>query len=107
MLPTLDYATPACASPCVRNDIMSVEQLDPTVGYTTTGDWRSGARCRGTDPHLFFAVQPQLVARAKQLCRECAVRSQCLHHALSCETEGIWGGRTAEERRHDVTDIRS
>jgi WhiB family redox-sensing transcriptional regulator len=107
MLPTPDHPAPTYPAPYNQDDATDAGQLDPAGTFTTTGDWRSGARCRGADPQLFFAVQPQMVARAKQLCRECDVRSQCLHHALSCEFDGIWGGRTADERRDNVIDIRS
>ena len=36
--------------------------------------------------------------RAKAICRGCAVRTQCLQHALAAEDFGVWGGTTASER---------
>ncbi|MDT2005832.1 WhiB family transcriptional regulator [Rhodococcus opacus] len=37
---------------------------------------------------------------AKQVCRGCPVRAQCLDHALEArESHGIWGGYTEDERR--------
>jgi WhiB family transcriptional regulator, redox-sensing transcriptional regulator len=39
--------------------------------------------------------------RAKQVCSGCAVRDECLDHALrSGERYGVWGGLTDAERRH-------
>ena len=39
-------------------------------------------------------------SRAKAVCSECPVRTECLEHALnSDERYGIWGGLTDRERR--------
>jgi hypothetical protein len=38
--------------------------------------------------------------RAKAICRDCAVRRECLDYAMSIrELHGIWGGLTEAERR--------
>jgi WhiB family redox-sensing transcriptional regulator len=38
-------------------------------------------------------------ARAKRICAECPVRSECLDYALSIrEPHGIWGGLNESER---------
>jgi WhiB family redox-sensing transcriptional regulator len=38
--------------------------------------------------------------RAKSICRVCPVIAQCLRHALRAdEPYGVWGGRSAAERR--------
>lgn len=69
-------------------------------------DWRDRIRCRGVDPELFFPVGhgPADVIqeeRAKVLCRQCPVRAECLTWAQTTGQEhGIWGGLTADERRH-------
>lgn len=48
--------------------------------------------CR-TDPELWFAESPADVELAKQLCRECPVRAQCLAGAMDrAEPWGVWGG---------------
>jgi WhiB family redox-sensing transcriptional regulator len=60
--------------------------------------WRSEANCAGADVQLFFADQSRLIARAKQICRDCAVQRDCLCHALQVGADGIWGGLTARER---------
>lgn len=62
-------------------------------------NWRAAARCRTSDAEgLFVAGARQREAR--QLCRGCAVRTECLAHALDNRIEfGVWGGMTERERR--------
>lgn len=80
----------------------------PTLSSSTgrdAQDWRRGAACRGADPELFYPASEmgpgrRQVERAKQVCRRCPVRDQCLAHALNRgELYGVWGGTTAGERR--------
>lgn len=61
------------------------------------------AACRGMDPDVFF---PRLgagraeVDRARVVCRECVVRSECGDYAdRAGETAGIWGGLTGKQRQ--------
>ena len=54
--------------------------------------WQDYANCLGVDPDLFFpsVVRPR---EAKEVCRGCIVRAQCLEYALvHSEKFGIWGG---------------
>lgn len=83
------------------------------MGKVTAGqaeelvDWRHRAACRDEDPDLFFPVATtgpvfeRQVAEAKGVCwGYCPVRSECLSWALQTrQREGVWGGKTAEERR--------
>lgn len=57
--------------------------------------------CEMVDPEVFFTeYDPDLVAAAKSVCRECPSRSKCLVAALHRgEDYGVWGGLSAEERR--------
>ncbi|MGH3977463.1 MAG: WhiB family transcriptional regulator [Pseudonocardiaceae bacterium] len=49
--------------------------------------------CRTHDPDLWFAEAPADLERAKQLCRGCPVRAECLAGALARrESYGVWGG---------------
>ncbi len=49
--------------------------------------------CLVGDPDLFFAERPADLERAKALCVDCPVRSQCLAAALDRgEPWGVWGG---------------
>lgn len=67
--------------------------------------WRSEAICRDTDPELFFPVGTTghaltQIDRAKQVCGECPVSTQCLEFALETNQDsGIWGGTSEDERR--------
>ena len=71
------------------------------VDATTLGPWRFRAECRTADLRLFFPSTAVLGDRAKRICAQCPVRTECLHHALTVgERHGIWGGTTADERQH-------
>lgn len=62
-------------------------------------DWRHSARCRDTDPDTLF-VQGALQRDAREVCRACPVRTECLAHALDNRIRfGVWGGMTERERR--------
>ena len=58
--------------------------------------WRVDARCADTSSalvELFFSEQLDDIARAKQFCRGCEVRVECLEAALDRrEPWGVWGG---------------
>lgn len=73
--------------------------------------WQDRAECRGPQARVFFPP-PQFERknekldrerRAKAICETCAVRNECLSHALAVrEQHGIWGGLNALERRHQA-----
>lgn len=49
--------------------------------------------CQDVDPDLFFADTPLEVERAKQVCLDCPLRTECLAGALRrAEPHGVWGG---------------
>src|SRR5690349_16088744 len=70
-------------------------------------DWQLLARWRGADPSMFFhgdaergLNRQRRERKAKQVCAQCPVRSQCLLHSLLVqEPYGIWGGIVESERR--------
>ncbi len=68
-------------------------------------DWRSRSACLDEDPELFFPIGntgPAIlqVEEAKQVCRRCDVREQCLAWALEAgQDHGVWGGLGEDERR--------
>lgn len=88
-------------------------------------DWKSKAKCRDTDPDIFFPVvrsngRPKAGAPedekrgrelaewevAQQICRggdgggECPVRKECLQWAMDTrQVDGVLGGMTSEGRR--------
>ncbi len=62
--------------------------------------WQSRANCMGVDPDLFFPERGASTKEAKEVCRGCVVRTDCLEFALrNSEKFGIWGGMSERERR--------
>src|SRR4051812_29656791 len=81
----------------------SVRQLLREMGSAM--DWRHRAVCLDEDPELFFPIGntgPAImqIEEAKQVCRRCDVREQCLAWALEAgQDHGVWGGLSEDERR--------
>jgi WhiB family redox-sensing transcriptional regulator len=62
--------------------------------------WQRQANCMGVDPDLFFPERGASTREAKEVCRGCVVRAECLEYALqNSEKFGIWGGLSERERR--------
>ena len=62
-------------------------------------NWRDAALCRTTEAEDLF-VTGAAQREARQFCRTCPVRTECLAHALDQRIEfGVWGGMTERERR--------
>ena len=62
--------------------------------------WQEMANCLGVDPDLFFPERGASTREAKDVCRGCVVRVDCLEYALANgEKFGIWGGMSERERR--------
>jgi WhiB family redox-sensing transcriptional regulator len=69
-------------------------------------DWQIKGLCRGEDSAMFFhpegergRARTQRETRAKQMCRQCPVITQCRTHALQVgEPYGIWGGLSEADR---------
>ena len=58
------------------------------------------AACRHADPGTFFPSSDLFSNWAKLICSTCPVREKCLAWAIATrQTDGIWGGLTAQERR--------
>jgi WhiB family redox-sensing transcriptional regulator len=75
---------------------MSIESLIGDGEQT----WQSRANCMGVDPDLFFPERGSSTREAKEVCRGCVVRDDCLEFAIANgEKFGIWGGMSERERR--------
>jgi WhiB family transcriptional regulator, redox-sensing transcriptional regulator len=72
--------------------------MNERVGATE--GWQDHANCLGVDPDLFFPERGASTREAKEVCRGCVVREDCLEFALgNGEKFGIWGGLSERERR--------
>jgi WhiB family redox-sensing transcriptional regulator len=67
---------------------------------------RQRAACANYDPEMWFPVgtksawDVEQTELAKAICSICPIRAKCLEGALEYGVEfGIWGGKTADERR--------
>lgn len=62
--------------------------------------WQDRGLCAQTDPEAFFPEKGGSARPAKEVCRSCEVRAECLEYALvHDERFGVWGGKTERERR--------
>lgn len=62
--------------------------------------WLADALCAQVDSAIFFVEKGGSTRAAKRICGRCAAREECLEYALENRiSEGIWGGKTALERR--------
>lgn len=72
--------------------------------------WREQAACRSINPELFFplsetGLSQHQIREARRVCNGCLVQLTCLTWAAQHSmNEGIWGGRTASERRAMLAD---
>jgi len=74
--------------------------LDPPTVPALGAAGGSALPCWSEDPDLFFADSPAGVELAKQVCRGCPVRAECLAGALERrEPWGVWGGELFHEGR--------
>ena len=70
------------------------------ITQTLDKTWQRQANCMGVDPDLFFPERGASTREAKEVCRGCVVREDCLEYALANgEKFGIWGGLSERERR--------
>ncbi len=70
-----------------------------TVDLTEPQAWVTRSACRTADPDELF-VTGAAQNRAKAVCVNCPVRTECLSDALDNRVEfGVWGGMTERERR--------
>jgi WhiB family redox-sensing transcriptional regulator len=76
------------------------DDLDNATHRDDDNGWQDHANCLGVDPDLFFPERGASTREAKEVCRGCVVRAECLEFALqNGEKFGIWGGLSERERR--------
>jgi WhiB family redox-sensing transcriptional regulator len=60
----------------------------------------AAALCAQGDPEAFFSQNGGSTGEAKQICRRCEVRAQCLEYALDHDDRlGIWSRLSEKEHR--------
>ena len=80
---------------CLRRLILLSVRLE----MTWNEQWADAASCKDARPDELF-VRGAAQNQAKQVCRHCPVRTECLAEALDNNIEwGVWGGMTERERR--------
>lgn len=85
-------------------DLAVLALLDQVVVGGAVPAWQDAALCAQIDPDLFYPEKGGSTADAKGICRSCDVRAECLQDALDNRDEfGIWGGKSARERRTLLT----
>ena len=83
----------------VEGEDHNVEIVELLSGLEDRG-WQAQANCMGVDPDLFFPERGASTREAKEVCRGCVVREDCLEFALdNGEKFGIWGAMSERERR--------
>ena len=57
--------------------------------------------CTRTDPEQFFPdpADREAVIAASRICAGCPFIDPCLAYGITHDVEGVWGGRTREQRR--------
>jgi len=62
--------------------------------------WQADAACREHPELTWFPERGERTEAAKQVCRRCLVRDECLNFALELgEPVGTWGGLSGQERK--------
>ena len=75
------------------------KKVKPVFKYTEQA-WHERALCTEVDPELFVPEHSGEHGReAKKICAACEVREPCLEYALHTSEWGIWGGKSANERK--------
>jgi hypothetical protein len=71
----------------------------PGLSTSRRPRWWDKAQCLGhDDPDLFH--DPKREDEAREFCRDCPVRQDCMNDALDRgDLEGVWGGTTDDQRR--------
>ncbi|HEY8217734.1 MAG TPA: WhiB family transcriptional regulator [Acidimicrobiia bacterium] len=65
-----------------------------------TPSWMLHGHCRSLSPAEFFPSDGVGVERARRICADCPVKTECLEYALTYRIDhGVWGGCSERERR--------
>jgi WhiB family redox-sensing transcriptional regulator len=82
-------------------ELVLLGKVSAEVTTARLGQWAQHALCAQTNSEIFFPAHDDPGTEAKQICRPCPVRRECLSFALTNDERfGIWGGLDPEERRN-------
>jgi WhiB family redox-sensing transcriptional regulator len=74
----------------------------PSIGlHLNRPKWMKKKNCFDEPVDTFYPAPGDVykLRKAKSICKECEVRTECLNYALDTnERFGIWGGKSARER---------
>lgn len=71
-------------------------------------EWMARGACAGVTANLFYPERGADTRGAKEVCRGCEVRHDCLDYAMvNGEKHGIWGGLSERERRRLRRTVRA
>ena len=84
----------------------------PTILLPEESNWTDEANCRGLNHHMFPRRHKDIsyITVARQICRDCPVKEECLDEALEyppTDMHGVWAGLTprqlaAEQKRRGI-----
>src|SRR5690606_5036813 len=93
-----------------NNALGALSVSAPNPSECPVENWQDYDNCLGIDPDLFFPERGVSTREAKEVCRACVVRVECLEFAhANGEKFGIWGGMSERERRRarrNMTPVR-
>lgn len=70
---------------------------------TADTKWMAEGNCAAKPPSLFFPSDGVGVERAKRVCEDCPVLTQCLEYAIENRIDhGVWGGTSERQRRRII-----
>lgn len=84
--------------------VSHIKDVDGSL--TDFWNWQQEGLCNPLDPEYFFHPEGERggprrrrIERAKRICAQCPVITQCREYALmNQEPYGVWGGLSEEER---------
>ena len=105
-MPETAFTTQMCETRTKRGSFTMLQPHQLPGPNTDLWDWQMHGLCRGADSSVFFhpdgergRARAQREMRAKQMCKQCPVITQCRSHALRVgEPYGIWGGLSESDR---------
>lgn len=73
------------------------------IRHDESEDWKLLRECKDVDPKVFFPERGNGLAIAKEICKNCIVREDCLDYAIKENIHhGVWGGTSERERQRIV-----